>query len=107
MDGRLEMTHGSLEASASHLRVHGEQYAEALGRLRERGAGAAAWGDDGLMSGLASGYTRCVQTALDTFLHLGNVIGATGDGMATASRRMAYVEQDMTRRAAGLGDGEI
>ncbi|WP_344947154.1 hypothetical protein [Sphaerisporangium flaviroseum] len=105
MDGGFEMTHGSLEVSASHLRVHGMEYQAALQWLRERRDGGASWGDDGLMSFLASAYTECTHTALDAFTHMGNVIGATGDALSTASRQVSYVEDDTTHLLLTL-DGE-
>lgn len=93
MDRGFDMAHGALESSAAQLMAHGEDYAAALSRLRERGAGAAAWGDDGLMSSLASGYTRGVQAALGAYQHVGDVIGAAGAGLATASRRVTHAEE--------------
>ncbi|MDH2427929.1 hypothetical protein [Sphaerisporangium sp. TRM90804] len=106
MHGGFEMTHGSLEASASHLRVHGEEYSAALERLRQRGGGAASWGDDGLMSYLASAYTQATATALDAYTLVGDVIGSTGNAMSTASRRVSLVEDDTTRGVAGLTEGQ-
>ncbi|MFC6082702.1 hypothetical protein [Sphaerisporangium aureirubrum] len=105
MQRGFDITHTPVEVDASRLRVHGEEYAAALARLRERGAGGASWGDDGLMSGLVSTYFRSVTAALDTYSHMGSVISGTGDGMSAASRRVSSVEEDMTRHVNDLDGG--
>ncbi|WP_248963502.1 hypothetical protein [Sphaerisporangium perillae] len=97
------MTHGILEVTGSHLRIHGEEYASAVRRLREPGDGAESWGDTGLLSPVVSAYTQCKNTALDTFTHMGTVIGGTGDAVSISTGRVSYLEGDMAGEIDRLG----
>ncbi|MBB4705787.1 hypothetical protein [Sphaerisporangium siamense] len=102
MERGFDMTHETLEASATRLRVHGAEYASAVRALTAQGVGAASWGDDGLMGPLVAAYIQCKDTALAAFTHMGDVVGTTGDAMGAATGRVRYVEDDVTGGLGGL-----
>ncbi|GII61492.1 hypothetical protein Skr01_15770 [Sphaerisporangium krabiense] len=107
MERGFDMTHETLEASATRLRVHGAEYASAVRALTARGDGAASWGDDGLMGPLVAAYVQCKDTALAAFAHMGDVVGATGDAMGAATGRVRFVEDDVTGGLDDLGGSDV
>ncbi|WP_169953348.1 hypothetical protein [Microbispora sp. H11081] len=92
MESGLEIVHDRMRQDAFRMRVHGDDYASALRRLRERGLGGAAWQDDGLLGMLAGPYAECTLLGVEALAGLSAAIGDTGDGLGRASARVAEAE---------------
>ncbi|MFB9251743.1 hypothetical protein ACFFWE_26160 [Sphaerisporangium melleum] len=102
MERGFDMTHGTLRAAATHLGVHGEEYASAVRRLLDNDP--RSWGDDGLMGPFVSAYAECKNVALATYTHMGDVITGTGDGLSAASVRVSAIEDDTAGGVLRLGE---
>ncbi|MEV6149921.1 hypothetical protein AB0L53_06220 [Nonomuraea sp. NPDC052129] len=88
----LEIAWGAVGQDASRLQGHSEDYEAAVQRLKERGNGASAWGDVGLIGMFASAYAECSQFGVEALSGLSEVISGTGDGLRTAARNASEAD---------------
>ncbi|GAA4229271.1 hypothetical protein GCM10023075_36450 [Streptosporangium album] len=87
------------------MRVHGEDYAAAVQRLRERGPGGACWGDTGLIGTFAGAYAECSRVGVEALTGLHTVIGTTGGCMASTAGSLhgteTLIQQDVQKLHGG------
>ncbi|TDD51795.1 hypothetical protein E1286_09800 [Nonomuraea terrae] len=103
MSSGMEIAHGQVARNAASLRIHGEDYAAALQRLRERGYGCGSWGDDtGLFAAFHAEYSQCGVYAAEALLGISGVMGQTGDGLDIARGRIAEAEALAQEQSAKL-----
>ncbi|MFF4415585.1 hypothetical protein ACFYY8_23890 [Streptosporangium sp. NPDC001559] len=93
MSSGFEISRGTLEQESSRMRTHGEDYAAAVRRLRERGLGGSSWGDNGLLSTFLHSYSEAGMVGLDALTGLSQVIDGTGGAMSTVVANTDVAEQ--------------
>jgi hypothetical protein len=104
MSSGFEINRESVEQYASRMRIHGEDYAAALQRLKERGLGGTSWGDDGLLSMLVRPYAEATALGLEAMTGLSTVIGETGDGLSGVASNTRAAEEANVRETLSLND---
>ncbi len=105
MGSGFEMAREAMGQEASRMRIHGEDYAAAVRRLRERGSGGASWGDDGLLSMLVGPYAEASMLGLEAMTGLAGVIGDTGGTMTTVLANTDMAEAAGIEQSAALYGG--
>lgn len=93
MGNGFEISRGTLEQESSRMRTHGEDYAAAVRRLRERGLGGSSWGDNGLLAMFVRSYSEASVVGLDALTGLSQVIDGTGGAMGTVIANTEVAEQ--------------
>ncbi|MDF5756041.1 hypothetical protein [Spongiactinospora sp. TRM90649] len=93
MGTNFQIDHQEVWQNAQQMSAHGEDYVAALARLRERGAGGAAWGDDGLIGEFTMAYGDCLLTGMTALTGLGAVIGDTGGALGAVVARTRAAEE--------------
>jgi nitrogen-specific signal transduction histidine kinase len=101
MASEVGIVKGHVAQHGARLQGHGDDYAAALRRVSERGAGGAAWRDDGLFGPLVSMYTEGARTGLDMLTCLAETINDSGDGMRVADATMRVADDASTLRLSG------
>ncbi|MCG5220636.1 hypothetical protein [Streptosporangium sp. KLBMP 9127] len=93
MTSGFEMSSDVMSENATRVRANGEDYAAAMQRLSERGAGGGAWGDDGLLGLFTSAYAECTRMGVEALTGLADTIGTTGDSLNTVASRSRAAEE--------------
>ncbi|MFC4118727.1 hypothetical protein [Nonomuraea zeae] len=88
----LEIASGAVGREGSHVSTHGADYEAAIQWLRQRGNGAASWGDDGLFGGITAAYSECIQIGLNALTGVSGEIDGTGEGMVAVARTTSDAE---------------
>ncbi|MFG1704217.1 hypothetical protein ACFLIM_13590 [Nonomuraea sp. M3C6] len=104
MSSGFEIDHESVERYGSQMRAHGEDYAAALQRLRERGLGGASWGDDGLLSMLVGPYAEASMMGLQAMTGQSMVMGDSGDGLTGTSATIQAADDAGGQQVSGVQD---
>ncbi|MGI5288629.1 hypothetical protein ACQEVF_35530 [Nonomuraea polychroma] len=105
MSSGLEIDRDSVERHATAMRVHGEDYAAALERLRERGVAGASWGGaGGLLSMLLGPYAEATALGLEAMTGISGAMGDTGNGLSLASANTREGERAGVDQARALAD---
>ncbi|MEV7011183.1 hypothetical protein [Streptosporangium sp. NPDC051022] len=102
MGSGFEIAREAMGQEASRMRIHGEDYAAAVRRLRERGSGGASWGDDGLLSMLVGPYAEASTLGLEAMTGLSGVIDGTGETMNTVLANTDAAEAASIEQSNGL-----
>ncbi|MEV4474749.1 hypothetical protein ACFFR3_22720 [Nonomuraea salmonea] len=86
----VEIAKEAYTEQARRLQTHGDDYAAAVERLRERGG---RWGDDGLFAEIETAWIECRLAMLEAVPGIGGHIGGVSAGMRLVPQNVTAGEQ--------------